>query len=45
MVRFLRSLAGGSHPAPDWMHSAGTRWTLTTDWLHRGLNTSAGPAR
>ncbi|MFF7210691.1 hypothetical protein ACFZAU_09120 [Streptomyces sp. NPDC008238] len=41
MVRFLHSLAGGNHPAPDWMHSAGTRWTLTTDWLHRALNTSA----
>ncbi|SEO39758.1 hypothetical protein SAMN05216267_102557 [Actinacidiphila rubida] len=44
MVGLLVSMLSGDFPSPDWVQSPHVRWTLTSDWLSRGLNVTAGPA-
>lgn len=45
MVGLLVSMISGGFPSPEWVRSPHAHWTLTSDWLSRGLNITAGPAR
>lgn len=43
MVGFLHSMASRKAPSPEWLHMTGARWTMTSDWLRRGLDVSIDP--
>lgn len=43
MVEFLANQVAGGNASPDSMHAPGARWIMTSDWLRRGLNATAGP--
>lgn len=42
MVEFLLTVFEGRHPASDWPRGPKRKWTMTSDWLRRGLNESSG---
>jgi len=44
IVDFLLAVFSGLHPASPWLSGARLKWTMTSDWLRRGLEVSAGPA-
>jgi hypothetical protein len=43
MVAFLAAALSGSHPVVTWMAKPRVKWTMSSDWLRRGLKESAGP--
>jgi hypothetical protein len=43
MVAFLLGLFKGGLPASQWLSGPRLKWTMTSDWLRRGLEESAGP--
>jgi hypothetical protein len=44
MAEVLHSMVRGEIPSPDWLHTPQIHWTVTSDWLRRDLDISAGPA-
>lgn len=44
MVEFLLAVFQGEHPASKWLGGRNLRWTMTSDWMRRGLKVSAGTA-
>jgi hypothetical protein len=39
------ALAAGEHEVAEMLAEPGLAWVMRSDWLRRGLNVSAGPAR
>lgn len=43
MVRFLHAIVSSQAPSFEGLHMPQARWTLTSDWLRRDLDSSSGP--